>query len=253
MTYYQLYQELSKRYPVELRCEWDNDGMMCTDNINSEVNNILIALDVTKKTVDYAIDNRYDTIISHHPLVFRSQKSMTPLCFTQEKLIKLIKNGIKVMSFHTRLDAATGGVNDTLCTLIGLKNVATDILDPIGRIGEFDSQIELSVFAKNIKNILSAPFVSFSGNKMVKKVYVVGGDGKDLISNAISCGADTLLTGQASYNTMVDAEDMGLNIVEAGHFFTEYPVCETLKKDLTEILGEKVNIDIFNSNLVKTV
>lgn len=82
---------------------------------------------------------------------------------------------------------------------------------------------------------------------MVEKIYVVGGDGKDLISNAISYGCDTLLTGRASYNTMIDAKDMGINIVEAGHFFTENPVCNTIKNHLLDI-SQDFNISIYNSN-----
>ncbi len=247
MTFYQLYTRLNEKYPIELRCDWDNDGLMCSFDLNRQVKNILVALDVTMDTVDYAIENGYDTIISHHPLVFRSQKGLTSSNYTQKKLIRLIKNNINVLSFHTRLDAVDGGVNDTLCKLIGLKNVSKDELDPIGRIGELDNTLELSTFAENIKKILNSSVVLYAGDKIVKRVYVVGGDGKDLIENAITCGADTLLTGRASYNTMIDAKDMGINIIEAGHFFTENPVCNEIKKHLLEISSD-FNASIYNSN-----
>ncbi|MBQ9703397.1 MAG: Nif3-like dinuclear metal center hexameric protein, partial [Clostridia bacterium] len=62
-----------------------------------------------------------------------------------------------------------------------------------------------------------------------------GGDGKDMIPLAIANGADTLLTGRVSYNTMIDAYDMGLNIIEAGHFYTENPVCNTLESIILNI------------------
>ena len=247
MTFYQLYTRLNEKYPLELRCEWDNDGLMCSFDLNRKVENILVALDVTMDTVDYAINNGYDTIISHHPLVFRSQKGLTSENYTQKKLIKLIKSGVNVLSFHTRLDAVDGGVNDTLCSLIGLRNVIKDQLDPIGRIGILDNSLGLSTFAENVKKALNSPVVLYAGDRMVEKVYVVGGDGKDLIENAISCGADTLLTGRASYNTMIDARDMGINIVEAGHFFTENPVCNTIKGHLLEISSD-FNVSIYNSN-----
>lgn len=251
MTFMELYNKLSTYYPNELRCEWDNDGIMCSGNLNKEVNKVLISLDITCKTVEYAVKNGFDTIVSHHPLVFRSQKSLTPTNFTQRKLIELIKNDINVMSFHTRLDAADGGVNDILCRLLSMENVSIDPQDRIGRIG-YVSNMPLSDFAKGVKEALSAPVVLFSGNRPVQKVYVVGGDGKDLIDNAISLGCDTLVTGRASYNTSVDAEDMELNIVEAGHFFTEHPVCEELKSKILEILPE-VEAEVYYSNQINFI
>lgn len=246
MTFYELYRKLSILYPDDLKCEWDNDGMMCSYDLNAQVNNVLIALDVTMETINYAINNNFDTIISHHPLVFRSQKGLTSENYTQKKLIKLVKSNINVMSFHTRLDATDGGVNDVLIATLKLVNVVKDELDPIGRIGETSEKIPLSTFAENVKNAINSPLVLYSGANPVKKIYVVGGDGKDLIQNAISCGADTLLTGRASYNTMIDASDMGINIVEAGHFFTENLVCQKIRNDVLNF-DSALNVELYNS------
>ncbi len=252
MTFNELYSDLCKLYPQELRCEWDNDGMMCIDDVNKEVKSVLISLDVTFDTVNYAIQNGYDLIVSHHPLVFKPQKSLCSLNYTQNKLISLIKNNIGVMSFHTRLDAAKGGVNDVLSQLIGLYNIEVDPYDPIGRIGVIKDELELSTFAENVKEKLNSPIVFYSGSKKVSKVYVVGGDGKDLIDNAINQGCDTILTGRASYNTSIDACDMGINIVEAGHFFTEQPVCKAIQRDIKSICNE-IKTEIFYSNKIHSV
>lgn len=252
MTIKSLYDELSKLYPENLRAEWDNDGIMCCDNLDKSVSKILVALDVTMDTVDYAIDNEFDLIISHHPLVFSSQKSLTPDKFTQRKLIKLIKNNISVFSFHTRLDAADGGVNDVLCNLLGLINIERDSIDPVGRIGFLNERIALSTFAENVKKTLNTPFVLYNGDRDAYKVYVVGGDGKDLINRAILLEADTLLTGRASYNTIIDAKDMGLNIIEAGHFFTENPVCQKIKNDILNIYPTAM-VEFYNSYQLKNI
>ena len=80
MTFKELYDKLSRvHYPDVLRCSWDNDGIMCASKLDAEIKNVLIALDVTMDTVDYAVENGFDTIISHHPLVFRAQKALSPL------------------------------------------------------------------------------------------------------------------------------------------------------------------------------
>lgn len=252
MTFYDLYKKLSQLYPESLRCEWDNDGIMCADSLEDEVSKVLITLDVTRDAVEYAIENGFDTIVSHHPLVFKSQKSLMPLNYVQKKLIDLVQSGVRVMSFHTRLDAAEGGVNDTLCRLLGLDDVEVDSVEPIGRVGELSEEMELSVFADTVKGELNAPVVLYSGSNMVKRIYVVGGDGKDLIERAIAMGADTLLTGRGSYNTSIDAEEMGINIVEAGHFFTENPVCCSLEEDI-QLIDSEIYTEIFYSNKIKMI
>lgn len=250
MTVNELYSKLALLYPENLRAEWDNDGIMCCDDLEREVKHVLVALDVTMDTVDYAVNNGFDLIISHHPLVFSSQKSLVPSKFTQRKLIKLVKNNVSVFSFHTRLDAANGGVNDVLSSILGLENVLVDPLDPVGRVGYLPTKTQISTFVENVKKVLNSPFVLYNGNKDVEKVYVVGGDGKDLIERAISLGADTLLTGRASYNTIIDAKDMGLNIVEAGHFFTENPVCNKIKADVLNI-DSTISVEIYSSYQLK--
>ena len=252
MKFSDLYNELSISFPKSLSCDWDNDGIMCAHDLTQECKKVLIALDVTMDVVNYAIDNGFDTIISHHPLVFRAQKSLSPTSFTQSKLIKLIKNNINVMSFHTRLDAALGGVNDVLCRALGLINAEPDPSDSIGRIAYTVSPCELSSFAENVKHRLNSQFVLFNGKNTVHKVYVVGGDGKDLIDNAISSGCDTIITGRGSYNTTIDAQDMGINIVEAGHFFTENPVCNAIFNKILEI-DSSIAAEIYFSNQIKCI
>lgn len=252
MTFRELYSKLDKMFPRELSCDWDNDGIMCMPAPDNEVRRLLISLDITGDVVDFAIKNGFDTIVSHHPLVFKAQQSLSVDNYTQGKLIKLVKNDINVMSFHTRLDAAMGGVNDTLCKLLGLESATVDKIDPIGRIAILDAEASLEDFSEFVKETLGSNVVLFSGNKPVKKVYVCGGDGKDMIPSAIANGADTLLTGRASYNTMVDAEDMGLNIIEAGHFYTEDPVCATLKFIISD-LDSSAEISSYSSNNIRVI
>ena len=248
MNFGELYKILSECYPDELRCEWDNDGIMCASDLSRKVNKVLISLDITDDTINYAVEKGFDTIISHHPLIFRSQNRINPLNYVQSKIIKLIQNNVSVISFHTRLDSANTGVNDILCRILDIRDISIDPCDRIGRIGYID-EITLFDFAAKVKKALSSPFVLYSGNKNVHKVYVVGGDGKDMIENAMLSGCDTIITGRASYNASVDACDMGINIVEAGHFFTEHPVCFELQKKVEEVLPNVVT-EVYYSNKI---
>ena len=58
----------------------------------------------------------------------------------------------------------------------------------------------------------------------IQKVAVVGGDGKGYVGAALAAGADTYISGNIGYNVMAEAGEMGINLIEAGHFFTEQPV-----------------------------
>ena len=73
-----------------------------------------------------------------------------------------------------------------------------------------------------------------------------------MIPAALFNGADTLLTGRASYNTMVDAPDMGLNIIEAGHFYTENPVCAALEFIISD-LDSSIVVERYESNNIGVI
>lgn len=249
----EIYQNLAERYPVKLSCEWDNDGLMCCSDAENEVRRILVTLDVTDEAVDKAVSEKYDLIISHHPLIFKPVSAINESGNVSRKLIKLIKNDISVMSFHTRLDAANGGVNDVLAELLGLSDIEKfgDGDEIIGRIGSV-KKIQLSDFAAMVKGKLDSPFVLASGRREVQRVAVVGGDGKDYIKAAKFMGADTYVTGQAGYNIMAEAGEIGINIIEAGHYFTENPVCDMLCRLLAEICPDAY-VTHFESNVIKCI
>ncbi len=224
----EIYQFLSGKFPEELCCEWDNDGLMLAPDPNREVIRILCALDVTDDTVDYAINNDYDLIISHHPMIFRPIKGLNYNDPVSRRVFRLLKHDIAVMSFHTRLDAGAGGVNDVFAKLLGLTDVTPFGVDGemIGRIGTLPAEEDITEFAVNIKKLLHAERILYSkGSGTVHRVAVCGGDGKDFVKAAKAAGADSYVTGQLSYNIMADSGDYGLNLFEAGHFQTEDFVC----------------------------
>ena len=250
MTVYELYKKLDTAIPASLSCEWDNDGLLCCPAGAREAKRALVCLDVTEKTVRAAIDGGYDLIVSHHPAIFKGLKSLDEADFIPSRMISLIKNDVAVMSFHTRLDAVCGGVNDSLCDLLGIKN-ATPFGEGIGRVGTLDESTDLLSFAARVKSALGAPSVNVAdANKNVLKVAVLGGSGKDELFAAIAAGADTFVSGELGHHTLTDAWGFGINLIEAGHFYTENHVCHVLCDMLRE-LG--VEADYFNSNNIQTI
>ena len=251
MTVRDLYEKLCACMPECDREEWDNDGIMCCADSSSEICNVLITLDVTEEVVDYAIDHNFDLIISHHPLVFRPITSLTEEHHVSRKLIKLVSHNITVFSFHTRADKAVGGVNDTLAGLFNLSEVESFGEGRLGRVGYLPEECELDEFLELVKTSLSAEGVRYAdGYTTVHRVAVVGGDGKDFVRAALECGADTYVSGRLSYNVMEEASELGINLIEAGHYYTEAPVTRFFA-DLVASFDGNAYIEIVDSNMIK--
>lgn len=237
MTVRELYAALAARYPAALSAEWDNDGLMCSADPERQVCRVLCTLDVTDAAVEEAIRVGADVILSHHPLIFHPLSALTPDIAVGHRVIRLLDAGISVISFHTRADSAEGGVNDLLCAALGIA-APLPFGDGLGRIGALVGEPSAKEFAVHVKAVLGAPFV-LCGDAMrpVSRVAVVGGSGKSEIVAAIGAGADTLISGRLSYETVNEAHDMGINLLEAGHFYTEALLPKHWASDLLPVLG----------------
>ncbi|MBR5515074.1 MAG: Nif3-like dinuclear metal center hexameric protein [Clostridia bacterium] len=237
MNVKELYAYLNNRISPELSEDWDNDGRMII-SCNKEVRKVLISLDVTTQAVTEAIKGGYDLILTHHPMIFKPIKGIT-----DEKILSLIKADISVFSFHTRLDTVEGGVNDALASLLGLSNI--EPFEEMGRTGELSNEMAANEFALFVKHILGCPTLNYiKGNKKIKKVALLGGGGKDFWQKACEI-SDAYITGEMSYNTLLDAHEKNFTVIEAGHYYTEFPVCKVLQALVTEA-DSKIETKIFD-------
>jgi hypothetical protein len=94
----------------------------------------------------------------------------------------------------------------------------------LGRIGRLEKSMPLNLFAAGVKAALncSAVRVVGPGETVVSKVAVCGGSGAELLRTAHRQGADVIVTGDVKYHEARAAEEMGIAIVDAGHFATEH-------------------------------
>ena len=253
MTVRDIYEKLNERIPEELRESWDNDGLMCASDDTIEVKRALITLDVTEDIVDYAIAGNFDLIVSHHPLIFKPLYSLTEDSHISRKVIKLIKHDVAVISLHTRADKVEGGVNDRLCDLMKLRDVEPFGEGNLGRIGNLDEELNMQDFSYLLKGMLDCDGVKVADACIpVQRVAFVGGDGKSFVQDAIKAGADTYVSGRIGYNVMEEASEMGINLLEAGHFFTEHPVTEFFQ-NLIMRMDNEMYVEIVNSNMIRLI
>ncbi len=251
MTVGELYRALDALVPRTLSSDWDNDGLACCPDPAAPVRGVLVALDPTEEAVALAAETGCNVLLTHHPLLFRGLKAVDGGDTASRKVIRLIESGVSAMAFHTRLDAADGGVNDVLAARLCLQDVTSFGVGenpagkPLGRIGVLPSALSLSDFAVTVKAALSfpavqggrytehltpaVPTVAYAGcGRAVHRVAVLGGAGADEVAAAIAAGADTYLTGELGYHALCDAPYGTVNLVSAGHYFTEFPVCARL-------------------------
>lgn len=235
MTVKNIFEFLNCLYPESLACSFDNVGLLVGDG-ETEVSKALISLDCTLDTVKKAVKNGCELIITHHPVIFEPLKKLCSGSIQYE----LVKNGISVISMHTNLDVADGGVNDCLCNALGLQNVKSVTADDgyILKMGSI-SPVSADKLAEHIKEKLGGCVKFVDGEKQIKNILVCSGSGGEFISEAVKNGADALITADVKHHLFLEAKDSGISLFDAGHFNTEdvviEPLFEILSKEFSEI------------------
>lgn len=240
---------------LELQEEYDNAGLQI-GNPEMEVTGIVTTLDVTEATLELCKQIGANLIVSHHPLLFRGVKQISPQRdYISRVIIAAISQGVAIYSAHTNLDNAPEGVNHRLCEILGLKNITHQ---PPLMFGELPEELNANQFARLVCNVLRTPAVSTNMaeycGRNIRKVAVCGGAGEDFIAQAERAGADAYLTGEVGYHLFFDHPNM--LVVSAGHYETEQYTSQLLRDlilakypDAKVVVAEKSSpVEIFVKN-----
>lgn len=236
---------LEELAPVQLQEKWDNSGLQ-VGNSQWTVSRVLLTLDVVPAAVDYAVAAGFDFILAHHPLIFHKLSRLdagTPLGYS---ISTALAAKTCIYSSHTNLDVVPGGVSATLATALNLENVSVLIQSSgqlasdigMGRVGHLSKPMALATFAPLVGRLLGCEVLRVSGHDdcIIQRVAVVGGSGGDYVDQARRCGADVLVTGDVGYHQALAANQSGLALIDPGHYLSELPVLEALKKFLEQRL-----------------
>lgn len=355
---------LNRLYPPALAESWDNVGLQVGDP-QQEISRILIALDPSRAVIEQARHHLCQLVLTHHPLIFRPVKKITPQDATGHILFTAIQSGIAIFSAHTNLDSSANGLNDWLAARLGLEqtrplqppssgsllklvvyvpashqqqvadalfaagagtiggydrcsfytagtgtfrpgmaaspyvgtpgqdeqvdeirletvlprhlqqrvldrlfkshpyeDVAFDLFalenqptqHGLGRIGLLPRPLELEAFATQIKQQLGCTTLrQVQGHtKTLRKAAVCSGSGASVLHEAARQGADVLVTGDLKYHEALTAQELGLSVIDAGHFATEQIVTTGLQQVLQQSLaGTDWHIDILTAQQVQ--
>lgn len=233
--------------PASYKMNWDNVGLQCGHS-DKEVTKILVALDATPAVADEAKELGCELVVTHHPLIFTPAHTVSDETLTGNRILRFLDGNIAVISMHTNLDCAPGGVNDVLAERLGLKNVKVfedEEQSHLVRCGEVPAQA-LADFLRFVRQQLGCEGLRYAdGGKLVQKVAVGGGSCSEFTAQLKKAGYDTFVTADVKYNGFIDAEELGINLIDAGHFETENPVVWQLRavlaaafSDLTVLVSE---------------
>ncbi len=248
-TVREIEQALFRLAPKELAFDWDNVGHLEGDPAQN-VERALVALDVTEGVLDEAEALGCQLIVAHHPLMNvrwheKEMQTLRPDRYLGHLLRRLVKAEISVISMHTNLDIAPGGVNDALAEALRIEDPGPLPGDEVRllRCGRLEKDVKLSDFAAFVCQSLHANGVRYAGEKPVRYVAVGGGACGDEIDTVIAAGCDTFVTSDLTYHQFLDAGPKGINLIDAGHFPTEDVVCQRLvdylKGEFPQLMIEK--------------
>lgn len=223
---------LTELAPTEAALEFDNVGLLL-GGAEGICRRLILTLDVSSDAVNEAALKKADLIVSHHPLIFDPIKKLNTLDPTSRKIIRLIENSVSVISMHTNLDAAEEGVSAALAHKLDMdpEHYLNDETK-IGLAGRYP-KTKFEDFLKKTAAALGCNVLRFQKSKeFVRKLAVCGGAGGDELVNVKRLGCDTYLTSDIKYHVWHSAKELGISLIDAGHFETENPVINVLADKL---------------------
>ena len=202
------------------------------------VTRIAAAVDACQAVIDEAVRARADLLLVHHGLFWSGAAPVTGR--TYRRLAAAMRGGLAVYSAHLPLDVHPEvGNNPLLARMLGMavegwwgeyKGGAVGVWGTLAVTRE-------ELVARTRKALGVDPRVIAGGPARTARVGVVTGSGGSMIAEAHAAGLDTLVTGEGQHWTYFDAEELGVNVLYAGHYATETLGVRALAEHLGQRFG----------------
>jgi dinuclear metal center YbgI/SA1388 family protein len=215
-----IYDILNKISPFDIQEKWDNSGIN-VGSIYDEIQDIVLSLDIDSSLIEKLNPNTL--IITHHPLIFSPLKHINDT-FPSNIIKKMIKKDISLISMHTNFDK-THLNTYLLKNILGFESIKKDgFLDYCNIDMDFDNLFLL------IKEKLKLPYIKYTKTKdKINTIAICSGAGASLIKDV---KADCLMTGDIKYHDAMLAREMGVSLIDIGHFESEIYFADVLQNTL---------------------
>ncbi|MFT5700252.1 MAG: dinuclear metal center YbgI/SA1388 family protein [Desulforhopalus sp.] len=231
---------LELKAPFQLAESWDNVGLLI-GHPEQIVTGVIAALDPTNELLDEAIRTGCNTVITHHPVIFKPLSSIDTGTPEGQLLQKALSHNIAIIGCHTNFDSAKEGVSDVLGRLLGLTDLqplvtptGAPVGTGLGRIGTYATPLTGDEFKDRLLATLELKGVQVTVKipKTVTKVAVCGGSGSEFSQTALKMGADVYLSAEIKHSTAIWAKENNFCIVDGTHYATEKPAVALLVQRL---------------------
>lgn len=231
----------------ELQESYDNTGWQVltpVEGLATVCSGVLTCVDATPAIVAEAKTKGCNLLLTHHPVMFRGQKSFIGATHVQRVVMLAIESGVSIYSCHTSVDSCRGGISHEMAHRLGLVNVEPLVVSPVdpsaglGVVGDVDGNALLpGEFAERVKVTFSSPVARCSRpvdpHRPIHRVALCGGSGSEFIGRAIAAGADAYVTSDTRHHDFVDHAD-DIFIVDIGHHEAERVAKDIFHHVITE-------------------
>jgi dinuclear metal center YbgI/SA1388 family protein len=242
---------------------WDNVGVLVENPKPNVHSRVMLTIDLTPAVLDECIEKQIGVIVSYHPPIFSSMKRLTLKNPKQEIVLRTVAEGMSIFSPHTSLDAAKGGMNDWLASIVDPLSERVFPIVPtagvemgagatgMGRVVELQTPVSLKVLVERVKVGLGIPTVRVSApprgevETLVRRVAVCAGSGSSVFRSLKNGSVDVLLSGEMGHHDVLAAADNQQAVILTEHTNTERGFLRAvLKGALQDALGADVAIEV---------
>lgn len=235
--------------PLSLQESYDNAGLVVGRLDDELKGGVLLAVDVTEKVIEEAIEKGCGLIITHHPIIFHPLKRLNSASVVERCVEMAIRHNIALYACHTNLDSAKGGMSWRVGEMLGLQDM--EILQPtsenagFGVVGTLPSAMDENAFLSKVKQTFSVEALRHSEllGREVKRIAICTGAGASLMREARASQCDIYLTADLKYNDFY-TPDSHFVVVDMGHFESEFCVIAILFDVLSKIF---INFALYKS------
>ncbi|MBV6520017.1 MAG: GTP cyclohydrolase 1 type 2 [Gemmatimonadaceae bacterium] len=205
------------------------------------VRGIAAAVDVSLSVITAAVYAGANLLVVHHGLFWADRERIVGARY--ERLRQLFSHDIAVYSSHLPLDAHRSvGNNALLANTLDLEpsgGFAHFQGVPIGVMGR--AELPTARLVERVRSAVSpwggTVTATAHDDRRITRVWGIctgAGASTATLQEAVSQGVDTLIVGEGPHHTAVDAPDLGLVVVYAGHYATETLGVQAIARDVSE-------------------
>lgn len=206
---------------------------------NGQVTKIALAVDGSQKTIEDAVSAGADLLILHHGIYWCGLRPMTG--WFKKKIETCLRHNLAVYSAHLPLDLHPQlGNNAGIAQALGLQDCTPEVDyhgTLIGIAGTFNGTV--AELKQRYAQITGSPITGYiaRANAPAGRIAVCSGGAGDVIYQMHEKGYKTYLTGEENHWVVNAAQDLGVNILFAGHYATETIGVQALGKLLEATFG----------------